>query len=103
VTLVAFAVSHDDDDARRIENTHRMKFRFLPQRQGHSYAHGEAMTERAAPYSMPGTFAIGTSANSIEYFLALPAFGESLFTVEGLHTLVQAAGALAASGHPARG
>jgi len=68
VTLVAFAVSHDDDDARRIENTHRMKFRFLPQRQGHSYAHGE-----------------------------------SLFTVEGLHTLVQAAGALAASGHPARG
>jgi hypothetical protein len=45
----------------------------------------------------------GTSANSIEYFLAFLAFGESLSYFERLHTLVPAAGALAASSHPARG
>jgi hypothetical protein len=35
--------------------------------------------------------------------LPSPASSESLFTVENLHTLVQASGALAASGHPVRG
>jgi hypothetical protein len=55
-----------------------------------------------AASSLPVAKVIGTSANSIEYFLAFPAFGES-FLCWGLHPIVQAAGALAASGHPVRG
>jgi hypothetical protein len=55
-----------------------------------------------AASSLPVAKVIGTSANSIEYFLAFPAFGESFFYVGGLHTIVQAAGALAASSYPVR-
>ena len=41
----------------------------------------------------------GTSANSIEYFLVFPAFGESFCTLSAC-TFVRAAGGLATSSHP---